>query len=440
MEVVGPCSISPDGACVRSPNFGGSYPDSTTCVISNVPRLPLFATLFDTKPFYDFVYVNGEGVSGTDWPDGVIAKDGILTWSSDEAYTARGWQICWSEQLPESHRPPPSSPAEPVEAPVSQVVWIAASSAVVALACFCSLAYRSRLWQRRHAGRSRPWLDCTRRPPHRPDPFAPTRAERLHASGAKMRRKLGLAWRRGAARGGDLPVWIHGEKTELPLAEAYPETPAAPSSSANKPHPSARLAWASRVSIIWRASRPAAPAIRQTTTFGQRPPCEGPLSRGAPPPAEDAGSQFDPSSRYLAPQRATSGGLTALAWLVRSGAQQAAAAAGPCGAGVGGVPGEGVARHSSRESARRWLSAEVDACTAPVRSSTGSPALWGGEEASTQSERRRARRSLAQGGSPTQQAGSPSQRHYLFGRKSSVPVITRPDVDPPVYPVRDEFV
>lgn len=105
--MAGPCSLSPDGDCARSPNYPtGYYDNSQNCLIVNVPRVPLFATMFATETLFDYVSVNGRRYSGSSAPDGIVPLDGTIRWTSDTSNVAAGWEICWGGNAPPSPAPP----------------------------------------------------------------------------------------------------------------------------------------------------------------------------------------------------------------------------------------------------------------------------------------------------------------------------------------------
>jgi hypothetical protein len=116
----GGCLLSAGGSCVVSPNFPDYYPDSSSCRITGVPRVPLSVTAFEVEQNYDKVTINGIEYSGPglSWgPSGVVPEDGIILWSSDSTVRAAGWALCWAGLPPATPSPPPSPPS-PSPAPL----------------------------------------------------------------------------------------------------------------------------------------------------------------------------------------------------------------------------------------------------------------------------------------------------------------------------------
>jgi len=105
-------------SCVMSPNYPYPYPALHTCSLA-VPPTPLRVVDFDTERGFDFVYVNGEGYSGSGGSSlyGVTPLDGQIEFTSDGSVEATGFHLCvdlWdappSSPAPQPTPPPPMPP------------------------------------------------------------------------------------------------------------------------------------------------------------------------------------------------------------------------------------------------------------------------------------------------------------------------------------------
>ena len=78
---------------MTSPNYPHNYGNSESCEIL-APEKPLYFTRFATEEGYDVLTFGGQAYSGSSGPaQGTTTSDMIL-WSSDNASTFIGWQIC----------------------------------------------------------------------------------------------------------------------------------------------------------------------------------------------------------------------------------------------------------------------------------------------------------------------------------------------------------
>lgn len=130
-----------DQYCVQSPNYPDRYPSYQSCIISNVPAIPMTVTSFATEAKWDLLYINGVGYSGYDnvywsgsWSRRPSTSDQIIStgeikWHSDSCCTPSsnsvspgngdgkvGWRICWYPPPPPA-APPPGLPAAPPSDP-----------------------------------------------------------------------------------------------------------------------------------------------------------------------------------------------------------------------------------------------------------------------------------------------------------------------------------
>ena len=120
----GPCVLIKAGRCVTSPNYPEKYGDTEDCVISGVPTVHLVVLAFQTERYHDNMTINGETFSGGTGPEGVVATDGVIRWSSDEMMSGSGWELCWDirpSTPPPSRLPPVPAPLPPVPVPLPPV-------------------------------------------------------------------------------------------------------------------------------------------------------------------------------------------------------------------------------------------------------------------------------------------------------------------------------
>lgn len=87
----GPCKVH--GGCVSSPNYPASYGVGEGCTVATFPGMGPMDAVFDTEATYDTLTVNGKVYSGRSGP-AEVTPTGIITWSSDETKTAKGWRLC----------------------------------------------------------------------------------------------------------------------------------------------------------------------------------------------------------------------------------------------------------------------------------------------------------------------------------------------------------
>jgi hypothetical protein len=114
----GGCRLVAGGSCVVSPNFPDDYPDDSVCLITGVPRVPLWVAAFEVELGYDNVVINEIEYSGLGLgygPDSVVPEDGTIRWSSDGIVRAGGWALCWVGRPPA----PPMPPLLPLPPPLS---------------------------------------------------------------------------------------------------------------------------------------------------------------------------------------------------------------------------------------------------------------------------------------------------------------------------------
>jgi len=71
------------------------YDNYDTCTINVEEDIELEVISFDTELYYDYMYVNGQGYSGSNGPDGVFVEEGQeITFSADSSNTGDGFDIC----------------------------------------------------------------------------------------------------------------------------------------------------------------------------------------------------------------------------------------------------------------------------------------------------------------------------------------------------------
>eukprot|EP00965_Chrysotila_dentata_P055019 1825489-Pleurochrysis_carterae.AAC.26 len=123
----GPCTISSNGNCVRSPYYPKPYGENETCKIVVKVPIVLDVIAFDvenhTSCEYDALRLNNQSYCGTAGPVGVPAQ-GLITWQSDLSVNGQGWELCVPSppsppslpappSLPPFRPPPPSPPPSP---------------------------------------------------------------------------------------------------------------------------------------------------------------------------------------------------------------------------------------------------------------------------------------------------------------------------------------
>jgi len=95
-SATGPCTVSEDGSCFRSPNYpNNTYNTNDYCIITAEQTAVLRVTEFATEEVYDALTVNGNAYSGFSGPEGeVVLAGATITFSSDESFTLTGFEIC----------------------------------------------------------------------------------------------------------------------------------------------------------------------------------------------------------------------------------------------------------------------------------------------------------------------------------------------------------
>lgn len=116
--IVGPCLLTNSGNCVASPNYPAKYGNMQQCRIMGVPTVPLVVAAFRTQRHYDQLLINGNVYSGTYGPLGVVPRDGVISWRSDNSISFSGWELCWADHLPPLPAPLPPLPI-PIPPPVA---------------------------------------------------------------------------------------------------------------------------------------------------------------------------------------------------------------------------------------------------------------------------------------------------------------------------------
>ena len=229
VTVEGQCSLSPDGTCVRSPNFRHEYFNSQTCHVRGLPLVPLEVVFFSTEAKFDYVTVNGIQYSGDEGPDGVIPMDGTLKWVSDSSFRMRGWEICWVHNghhqyppLPPSPSPPPPPPPPPQQSPIV-IVLLAALTGLLGFFMCIMVAWFLRRQRRQHQAEHDGPVTSDASQGRKADPFAPTRREQICALAAKLVRRMATLWLRqqpcvSVAADSEPAVWVHGIKSDLPTS------------------------------------------------------------------------------------------------------------------------------------------------------------------------------------------------------------------------------
>jgi len=129
----GACELSRQGdtACFQSAGWPTTdYVDDASCILRGVPSTPLRVEGFQTEasPQTDYLVVDyGKFFYGTSGPVGVIPREGVLRWRSDNASTAQGFRVCFamsqppplSPPPPPLPSPPPPPPPQPPQSPLS---------------------------------------------------------------------------------------------------------------------------------------------------------------------------------------------------------------------------------------------------------------------------------------------------------------------------------
>ena len=99
----GDCTVTPDGACFRSPNYPDSYGANERCAIevagAGFVRSTAFATESCPPGFCDYLYIgekfyDGDGGELSPIGAGVKVSDGEISWNSDRAVQASGFEVC----------------------------------------------------------------------------------------------------------------------------------------------------------------------------------------------------------------------------------------------------------------------------------------------------------------------------------------------------------
>jgi len=93
LQLTGPCSLTDGGSCAASPNYPNSDEE---CSIIGVPPVGLETVAFEvdleSSCRFDYLTVNGVKYCGFSGPNGVVAEDGVIEWSSDNWSSGRGWK------------------------------------------------------------------------------------------------------------------------------------------------------------------------------------------------------------------------------------------------------------------------------------------------------------------------------------------------------------
>ena len=96
VNVSSPCSLTNGGSCAVSPNYPNSYGNDEECSIIGVPPVGLETVAFEvdleSSCRFDYLTVNGVKYCGFSGPNGVVAEDGVIEWSSDNWSSGRGWK------------------------------------------------------------------------------------------------------------------------------------------------------------------------------------------------------------------------------------------------------------------------------------------------------------------------------------------------------------
>lgn len=99
----GPCSLTTEKTCIRSPNYPGAYSANEHCDITVNRAGPLKVKTFNVEKGFDEFTVNGQIFTGEyDYdhdneggPNGVEVTAGtVMEWNTDGQYQRTGWEIC----------------------------------------------------------------------------------------------------------------------------------------------------------------------------------------------------------------------------------------------------------------------------------------------------------------------------------------------------------
>jgi hypothetical protein len=96
--VTGPCTVSPGGECVRSPNYPNQYAAGQRCEIKVHNSGGIRATAFDTESRYDYLEIAGLSYTGS---GGALATTGVpvldgatITFTADSSNQRPGFEVC----------------------------------------------------------------------------------------------------------------------------------------------------------------------------------------------------------------------------------------------------------------------------------------------------------------------------------------------------------
>jgi hypothetical protein len=94
----GPCTVTSDASCFRSPSFPSNYDNNQQCIIAVTAHeeVTLLVTAFSTESGYDYLIVDGVGYSGSGSGLAGVQLDAsaTITFTSDGSVTSTGFEIC----------------------------------------------------------------------------------------------------------------------------------------------------------------------------------------------------------------------------------------------------------------------------------------------------------------------------------------------------------
>jgi hypothetical protein len=126
----GACTVAAGATCFRSPNYPSNYSDYESCTITASEAVTLSVAAFsveaETSCGFDSLTVNGVQYCSTLGPDGVqVAAGATITFTSDDAITSTGFEICGPPP------PPPLVASASVTPPPDQIGLAARPTAVM---------------------------------------------------------------------------------------------------------------------------------------------------------------------------------------------------------------------------------------------------------------------------------------------------------------------
>ena len=94
----GPCTVTSDASCFRSPNYPSNYENNQQCIITVTAhaQVTLLVTAFSTESGYDNLIVDGvEYSGGGSGLAGVqLEASATIIFTSDGSVTSTGFEIC----------------------------------------------------------------------------------------------------------------------------------------------------------------------------------------------------------------------------------------------------------------------------------------------------------------------------------------------------------